>query len=93
MADEARLDEFTWTKPRYGVEHLQQAFPGIRQVTLERHGSSFEVWILGMVGFTPFWRATCTSADSAKRKALAQLRVLNPADKRFKKQVRGRPAK
>ena len=65
----------TWTKPYYGVQHLDGLIRGIRQVTLTDYGpradgsgNFVEVWALGPAGFTPIWEETASTVTEAQAK-------------------------
>ena len=69
--------KWSWTKPYYGVQHLQQHVPGIRQITLTDYGNSFvEVWALGLEGFTPFWKEHFSTVAEAMAAAQHKAEML-----------------
>ena len=58
-----------WTKPYYGVQHLEGLTRGLRQITLTDYGPFVEVWALGPEGFTPIWEERVSTVTEAQEKA------------------------
>jgi len=66
----------TWTKPYYGVSHLNGLQGGIRQITLTDRGPFVEVWALGPQGFTPIWEEQASTVTEAQAKGEAYARMM-----------------
>jgi len=66
----------SWTKPYYGVQHLNGLIRGIRQITLTDYGSFVEVWALGPSGFTPIWEEQASTVTEAQEKAESYARSM-----------------
>ena len=65
------IENMTWTKPYYGVQHLNGLTRGIRQITVEDRETSASVWALGPQGFQPIWEEQCNTAADARVKGEA----------------------
>ena len=71
-----------WSKPYYGVQHLDGLTGGIRQITLtnygplESGGDFVEVWALGPAGFTPIWEETASTVTEAQAKGESYARSM-----------------
>ncbi len=57
-----------WTKPCCRVQHLDQASiaGGVRQITVEDHGTFAEVYALGFRDFKPIWHQTHKTIGEAR---------------------------